>query len=110
MKSKSVISSSSWSIKKSKLAICIPCRDMLHSAHAMCLLELVKFNSMNGIDTQVFMDASTVLLTQRERLATLALKLDAEYILWLDSDMTFPSTTAVRLMAHNEEVVAANYI
>ena len=110
MKSKSVFSSSSWSSKKSKLAVCIPCRDTLHSAHAMCLLELVKFNTMNNIDTQVFMDASTVLLTQRERLALMALDFNAEYILWLDSDMTFPSTTAVRLMSHNEEVVAANYI
>jgi hypothetical protein len=110
MKSKSVFSSSSWSTKKSKLAVCIPCRDTLHSAHAMCLVELVKFNTMNNIDTHVFMDASTVLLTQRERLATMALDLNAEYTLWLDSDMTFPSTTAVRLMSHNEEVVAANYV
>ncbi len=65
---------------------------------------------MNGIDTHVFMDASTVLLTQRERLATTALQSGAEYILWLDSDVTFPATTAVRLLAHNEPVVAANYV
>ena len=110
MKTKSVFSSSSWSTKKSKLAVCIPCRDTLHSAHAMCLLELVKFNTMNNIDTQVFMDSSTVLLTQRERLATMALELNAEYTLWLDSDMVFPSTTAARLMSQKEEVVAANYI
>jgi hypothetical protein len=65
---------------------------------------------MNNIDTQVFMDASTILLTQRERLATMAVELGAEYTLWLDSDMVFPATTAVRLMAHNEDIVAANYI
>jgi hypothetical protein len=107
---KSVFSSSQWSIKKTKLAVCIPTRDTLHSAHALCLAELVKFNTMNDIDTHVFMDASTVLLTQRERLATVALDLDAEYTLWLDSDVTFPATTAVRLLAHNEPVVAANYV
>jgi hypothetical protein len=110
MKPKSVFSTSKWTSKKGKLAVCIPCRDTLHSAHAMSLLELVKFNTMNNIDTQVFMDASTVLLTQRERLATMALNLDAEYTLWLDSDMVFPATTAVRLMAHNEDIVAANYL
>jgi hypothetical protein len=107
---KSVFSSSQWSIKKTKLAVCIPTRDTLHSAHALCLAELVKFNTMNDIDTHVFMDASTVLLTQRERLATVALDLDAEYTLWLDSDVTFPATTAARLLAHNESVVAANYV
>lgn len=110
MKKNSVFSSTKWSIKKSKLAVCIPCRDTLHSAHAMCLAELVKFNTMNDIDTHVFMDASTILLTQRERLATMALDVDAEYILWLDSDMTFPATTAVRLLSHQEPIVAANYI
>ena len=110
MKNKSVFSSSSWSNKKGKLAVLIPCRDTLHSAHALALTELVKFNTMNNIDTHVFMDASTILLTQREKLATEAVALGAEYMLWLDSDMVFPSTTAVRLMSHNEPVVAANYV
>lgn len=110
MKKGSVFSSSKWSNKKGKLAVCIPCRDTLHSAHAMSLAEMVKFNTMNNIDTHVFMDASTILLTQRERLATMALDLGTDYILWLDSDIVFPATTAARLMAHNETVVAANYI
>lgn len=110
MKNKSVFSTSSWSTKKSKLAVLIPCRDTLHSAHALALTELVKFNTMNNIDTHVFMDASTILLTQRERLATNAVGLNADYMLWLDSDMVFPATTAVRLLAHNELVVAGNYI
>lgn len=110
MKKGSVFSSSKWSTKKGKLAVCIPCRDTLHSAHAMSLAEMVKFNTMNDIDTHVFMDASTILLTQRERLATMALELGAEYMLWLDSDIVFPATTAVRLMAHNEPVVTANYV
>jgi len=109
-KKTSVFSSSKWSSKKGKLAVCIPTRDVLHSAHALCLTEMIKFNTMNDIDTHVFMDASTILLTQRERLATEALELGAEYTLWLDSDITFPATTAIRLLAHNEDIVACNYI
>lgn len=107
---KSVFTSSKWSSKKIKLAVCVPTRDMLHSAHAMSLVELVKFNTMNDIETQVFMDASTILLTQREHLATMSLDMGADYILWIDSDIVFPATTAVRLLAHNEPIVAANYI
>jgi hypothetical protein len=110
MKKKSVFTSSSWTNKKGKLAVLIPCRDTLHSAHALCLAEMIKLNTMNDIDTHVFMDASTILLTQRERLATEAVNLGAEYLLWLDSDITFPATTAMRLMAHDEPVVACNYI
>lgn len=108
--SKSVFASSKWSLKKSKLAVLVPCRDMLHSAFSKCLIELVKLNTMNNIDTHVVYDASTVLLTQRERLAMEAQNIGAEYMLWLDSDMVFPATTAMRLMAHNEDIVAANYI
>lgn len=107
---KNVFNSTTWTSKKNQLAVLVPCRDVLHSAHAMCLLEMVKFNTMQGIDTQVFMDSSTILLNQRERLATEALNLGCEYMLWLDSDMTFPATTAVRLMGHGEDIVAANYV
>jgi len=107
---KSVFDSSKWIIKKSKLAILIPTRDFLHSAHAQCLTEIVKLNIMNGLDTQVIMDASTILLTQRERLATFGIETGAEYLLWLDSDIVAPATTALRLLAHKEPVVAANYI
>lgn len=110
MKKKSVFAASQWSTKINKLAVLIPCRDLLHSAHAMSLAEMVKFNTMNDIDTHVFMDASTILLTQRERLATEAINLGADYMLWLDSDIVFPATTAVRLLSHQEPVVAANYV
>lgn len=110
MSKKSVFSSSKWSLKKSKLAVLVPCRDMLHSAFSLCLTEMVKLNTMNNVDTHVVMEASTILLTQRERLALEAKNIGAEYMLWLDSDMVFPATTALRLMAHQEPVVAANYI
>jgi hypothetical protein len=110
MKKKSVFSITSWSNKKTKLAVCIPVRDTLHSSHALCLAEMVKLNTQNELDTHIFMDASTILLTQRENLASQALKVDAEYTLWLDSDITFPASTALRLLSHEEPVVACNYI
>jgi GT2 family glycosyltransferase len=108
--SKNVFSASKWSLKKNKLAVLVPCRDMLHAGFSKCLVELVKLNTMNGLDTHVVYDASTVLLTQRARLAAEAQAIGAEYMLWLDSDMIFPPTTALRLLAHNEPVVACNYI
>jgi len=107
---KSVFSSSKWSLKKSKLAVLVPCRDTLHSAFAMCLTEMIKLNTMNGLDTHVIMDSSTILLTQREKLALEAKNVGAEYMLWLDSDLVFPATTALRLLAHQEDIVAANYV
>lgn len=107
---KSIFEASRWATKKTKLAVLIPCRDMLHSHHAFSLAEMVKLNTQKGIDTHVVMEASTVLLTQRTRLALEAQNIGAEYMLWLDSDIVFPSTTALRLMSHNEDIVACNYI
>lgn len=34
----------------------------------------------------------------------------ATHVLWLDADMTFPPNTALRLLAHDVDVVAANYV
>jgi hypothetical protein len=107
---KSVFASSQWSLKKSKLAVLSPTRDHVHAAFSKCLIELVKLNTMNNLDTHVVFDASTVLLTQRERLALEARNIGAEYMLWLDSDMVFPPTTALRLLAHKEDIVCANYV
>lgn len=107
---KSVFGSSQWSLKKSKLAVLVPARDMIHTAFSKCVGELIKINTQNNIDTHVVYDSSTILLTQRERLAMEAKNIGAEYMLWLDSDMAFPATTALRLLAHKKPVVAANYV
>lgn len=34
----------------------------------------------------------------------------ATHVLWLDTDMTFPPDTALRLLAHDHDVVAVNYV
>lgn len=109
-KKKSVFSSSKWSTKAGKLAVLIPCRDHIFAHHALSVMELVKFNTQNEIDTHVIMDASTILLTQRQNLAQAAVNLGADYMLWLDSDIVCPSTTALRLLNHNEDIVCANYV
>jgi len=62
------------------------------------------------MEVNVVFDASTILLNQRERLAQEAINMGADYMLWLDSDMAFPSTTALRLIAHKQPIVAANYM
>lgn len=110
MKSSNVFSSNPWHIKKQKLAVLVPCRDLLHSYHALSLIELTKLNTMQNIDTQVFMNTSTILLTQREHLADQALEYNAEYILWLDSDIYCPSSIAIKLLSYNIDVIACNYV
>ena len=106
---KSMRKSSMWSAEKVKLAILVPTRDMVYTNFAYCLNQLVKTTSDIGIDTYVFFDSSTILLNQRNNLLEEARRIDADYVLWVDSDMMFPSTTAVRLIQHNVDIVACNY-
>jgi hypothetical protein len=107
---KSLYDSSIWKTAPTKLAILIPCRDTVYSLFTSCLVEMIKTCTMAGIDTHVLYDASTILLNQRENLAKEAIKINSDYMLWLDSDMLFPSTTAMRMIAHNKSVVAVNYM
>ena len=108
--SKSIQNSSIWNGKPIKLAILVPTRDTVHSQFAYCLAQLIKTTSDVGIDTYLFFDSSTILLNQREKLIENAKDIKCDYVLWLDSDMMFPSTTALRLLAHNKDIVACNYM
>ncbi len=106
---KSIRKSSMWDSKQIKLSILVPTRDTVHSQFSYCLAQLYKITSELGIETFLFYDSSTILLNQRERLLEQAKKVNSDYVLWIDSDMMFPSTTAVRLLEHNKDIVACNY-
>ena len=107
---KSIHSGTQWTSKPTKLAILVPTRDTLHSHFAYCLTQLVKTTSEVGVDVYVYFNSSTILLNQREKLIEEAKKIKSDYVLWLDSDMVFPSSTALRLLEHNEDIVGCNYM
>lgn len=99
-----------WSAVPSRLAILVPARDTVYTVFAQCLTELVKTTTAAGHEVFTIFDTSTILPNQRENLANQALDIGADWVLWLDSDMAFPSTTAIRLMSHDVPVVACNYM
>lgn len=106
----SINNSSVWVAKPIKLAILVPTRDMVHTHFAYSLTQLVKTTSEVGIDTYLYFDSSTILLNQREKLIDEAIKMEADYVLWLDSDMMFPSNVVLKLLAHNKDIIACNYM
>lgn len=101
--------SSLWSGGNKKLSILVPTRETVHTHFAFSLTQLVKTTS-EVIDTYLFFDSSTILLNQREKLIEEAKNINSDYVLWLDSDMVFPSTTALRLLEHNKDIVGCNYL
>lgn len=108
--SKSFYNGSIWNGNPVKLSILVPTRDTVHSHFAYCLTQLYNTTREVGIDAYLFFDSSTILLNQRERLLEKAKEVNSDYVLWLDSDMMYPSTTALRLLNHNLDIVACNYM
>jgi hypothetical protein len=107
---KSFQNNSMWTVKPIKLSILVPTRDMVHSHFAYSLSQLIKITTEAGIDTYLYFDSSTILLNQREKLIEEAIKVESDYVLWLDSDMMFPSNVVLRLLSHNKDIVACNYM
>lgn len=58
---------------------------------------------------EILMAESSSVAKNREWLTQEAEKIGAEWLLWLDSDQTFPADTLLRLLAHEVPVVGANY-
>jgi hypothetical protein len=94
---------------RTSVCIAIPSKDMLHTAFAYCLQDLVYHNARRHIESFVEFNMGTLVCNQREALAKTALQFKATHILFIDSDMMFPRDICERLLAHNKPIVACNY-
>ena len=77
-----------------KILIAVPCMDMVSARFAQSLATLKK----NGQCAVSFLIGSLI-YDSRNKLAAMAVQMEADYILWLDSDMVFAPETLERLMA-----------
>ena len=94
------------------LSICIPTRETVHSAFAydLCLLASHWYaRGPAGLTMNLHMVNGTLIADQRQKLAMMAIQHNADYALFLDSDMRVPRDLPMRLMAHDKDVVACNY-
>lgn len=92
-----------------KLAICIPCRDQVHSLFTYNLTQLLFYCNSIKLPVNIFMQTGSLISRQRQNLAMAAIDDGATHILWLDSDMMYPTTLPETLLSHNKEIVACNY-
>ena len=106
----SIYTNTIWEGIPTSVSILVPTRDTVYSHFSLSLGNLIKTTTQMGIDVHLFFDASTILINQRENLIGQAIAMKSEWVLWLDSDMMFPPTTLLRLLAHNQDIVACNYM
>lgn len=91
------------------LTICIPCQDTVSSLFAQSLANLTSRLSKDGINYHLYFLMGTLLPNSRTSLAQDAIKNGSDYILWLDSDIIFPTDVFYRLKNHNKDIVSATY-
>ncbi len=95
------------------IAVCIPSRDYWDSRFGYRLARLMAFTGASlcadGLaDLQLHMVNGSLVDSSRCTLVKEALEAGATHLFWLDTDMTFPHDTIVRLLRHNKPIVTVN--
>ena len=88
-----------------KILICVPCMDMVASGFAQSLAMLQK----GGNETAIMFQVGSLIYDARNKLAKQAIKMQADYTMWFDSDMIFQPDTMIRLLEHNAPIVSGAY-
>ena len=89
-----------------KTVIAVPCMEQVAAKFASSLAMLQKVD-----DCKVAFEVGSLVYNSRNDLARLAVQAQADYVLWLDSDMTFEPNLLQRLMEHmkDKDMVAGLY-
>lgn len=92
-----------------RLAIAVPALDVGPTAFAFALARMYA-ETRAVVPVVTLAEGAGFVHHARENLLHEVVELwGATHVLWLDTDMVFPPDTAVRLLRHNLEIVAANY-
>ena len=94
-----------------KILIAVPCGELVHARFAQDLALMMGYTTYVRPEMEVHLAfvQGTYLPRARAALVAHALERQATHILWLDADMRFPKDTLLRLLGHEEAIVAANY-
>ncbi len=95
---------------EANVAILVPSMGQWVSAFGTHLINLIMHSMVRRKRIMLVDLVSSLLPLSRDNLVEAALNVpDVTHMLFLDSDMTFPSNTLERLLAHRKPVVACNY-
>lgn len=81
-----------------KILIAVPCMDQVPSQFAQSIATLNKVG-----DCAIAFQMGSLVYDARNSLALNAIKAEADYVMWFDSDMVFPSDTLERLIEDRDK-------
>jgi hypothetical protein len=94
--------------RSGKVIIAVPSGDMVHAQFAQCLADLG--HHCRELDLATVSCRSSIVAQARNIGVAKAQERGADWLLFIDSDMTFPPDSLERLLAHDKDVVGAIYV
>lgn len=76
-----------------KIMIAVPCMDQVPAPFCQSLAQIQKTG-----ECVLAMKSGSLVYTSRNDLATQAIQIEADYVMWFDSDMVFKPDTMVRML------------
>jgi len=94
---------------ETRLAVCIPTRDTMHSGCTYSLYNLAKILNEHNIDNKLFLSPGTLIANQRHELVLAAKEWGATHVMFIDSDIEFQPYHVLDLLDFDEDIVGAAY-
>jgi glycosyltransferase involved in cell wall biosynthesis len=93
-----------------KVGVVVPSGDTVHSRFMVSLVSLFQYSERKGLELVIINPRSSLIGTGRQIGVDMALQKKVDYILWLDSDMTFPYLLLEELLKTGKDVVGCTYV
>lgn len=97
-------------VTKPRIGVCIPSGDHWHADFGMSLCYMIGRSNAGGMNIGLANIKSYQPVLARNELVRGCMDAGLEWMLFLDTDMTFPPDTLVRLLASGKEIVGATYL
>lgn len=91
------------------VAVCFLSQTMVHASFALSLAQICAAHPNKDITVIPLNQKSSIIAYGRNVAVRDARRAKADYLLFLDSDMTFPVDTVEQLLSHRKDIVAATY-
>lgn len=76
---------------------------------AMCLSSLVSYSIIRNVAAVILNRTGSMVSDMRNGLVDQAAAIGADWILWIDSDMSFPADALMRLLSRSKDLIGAVY-
>ena len=92
-----------------RILIGIPCMGSIHAETVGSLVSMLKSKYYIDWDIKYAIYANSLVYVARENILREALNIDADYLLFIDSDIIFPAEAVKRMVNFNQGVVTGIY-